>query len=130
MSANADIAGGHIIVETNYRVYAFTSSKVSRARLCGPLISLAVPCFRPAGRLSGGALFFPPPPPRTSVQLPVLSSLVPSPVNLHDHCFSLRWIDVDHHPRSLSSSHTRSKSPSWSSSADATASFQTCLWGR
>ena len=63
MSANADIAGGHIIVETNYRVYAFTSSKVSRARLCGPLISLAVPCFRPAGRISAGALFCPPPPP-------------------------------------------------------------------
>ena len=28
MYANADIAGGHIIVETNYRVYAFTTSKV------------------------------------------------------------------------------------------------------
>ena len=27
MAANADISGGHIIVETNYRVYAFTTSQ-------------------------------------------------------------------------------------------------------
>ena len=31
MAANADIAGGHVIVETNYRVYAFTTSQVSAA---------------------------------------------------------------------------------------------------
>ena len=29
MAANADIAGGHVIVETNYRVYAFTTSQAS-----------------------------------------------------------------------------------------------------
>ncbi|KAG1673265.1 hypothetical protein FOA52_002545 [Chlamydomonas sp. UWO 241] len=33
VSANADIAGGHIIVETNYRVYAYTSSPVQVAIL-------------------------------------------------------------------------------------------------
>lgn len=40
MYANADIAGGHIIVETNYRVYAFTTSKVrmpSRRQRCALL---------------------------------------------------------------------------------------------
>eukprot|EP00955_Chlamydomonas_euryale_P026377 278381-Chlamydomonas_euryale.AAC.19 len=33
VAANADIAGGHIIVETNYRVYAYTSSPVQVAIL-------------------------------------------------------------------------------------------------
>lgn len=35
LSTSADVAGGHVIVETNYRIYAYTSSQVLGFRVSG-----------------------------------------------------------------------------------------------